>query len=104
MSGVLYSANGGVLLSDWCNIFGDSTNGAERVLGGLSDARPDRQWYCPTRSVVRVRMVCEHGHKGQVMKLCQKHYTEFNGKVKFCPRCNIPPNDHQCTLRMETVA
>lgn len=100
---VLFNPNGTVLLSDWCNIFGDDINGAERVNGGLGAGKVTTQWYCPTKSVGRFRMVCEHGHKGQVMKLCQKHFDEFNGKVTFCPRCNAV-NDHKCTLKLESVS
>lgn len=105
-AGVLYSTTGAVLISDWCDIFGDDINGAKRILGGLENdnARVTTNWYCPTRAVGRFRMVCDHGHKGQVIKPCEKHRREFDGKVKFCPRCNIPPNDHRCTLRMEPVS
>lgn len=103
-SGVLYSTSGAVLISDWCDIFGDDINGAKRITGGLGYGKVTTNWYCPTRAIGRFRMVCEHGHKGQVIKPCQKHFTEFNGKVKFCPRCNIPPNDHRCTLTMEPVS
>jgi hypothetical protein len=98
---------GAVLLSPWCNIFGDDINGAQRILGGLESAtgKKVQQWYCPTRSIGRFRMQCAHGHKGQIMKLCQKHLTEFSGgKIVFCPRCNIPPNDHKCKVEIKALS
>jgi hypothetical protein len=89
-----------ILLTEWCNIFGDDINGAKIILGGISSSKVTQQWYCPTVSVGRFYMVCEHGHKGQVMKLCQKHHDEFDGKVTFCPRCNNTPPGHNCNLRL----
>ena len=94
---------GGVILNGFCNIFGDDINGATKVLGGLGNQAPDKQWYCPSRWVGRYRMTCEHGHRGQVMKLCKKHVTEFSGKVTFCPRCNAEPPGHKCKLVMEEM-
>lgn len=95
---------GAVLLSRWCNIFGDDN--PKRVLGGLADINRERRgWYCPTRSVGRFRMVCEHGHQGQIMDLCARHVTEFgHGKVTFCPRCNAEPPGHKCELKMVEVS
>src|SRR6266576_5104596 len=95
-----------ILGRDFCNIFGDDINGAERVLGGLGDASTvDRQWYCPIRSIGRYRMECEHGHKGQVMKLCRKHVREFTGgKVTYCPACNATPPGHKCALSLNGIS
>lgn len=94
-----------VVSHDWCNIFGDDQNGAKVYMGGLGDANQvSKQWYCPTRSIGRYYMECEHGHKGQIMKLCGKHFREFNGKVSFCPRCNTNENNgHNCQLTLRSV-
>lgn len=95
---------GAVLLSGFCNIFGTETGGADSTLGGLG-GRPDRQWYCPNRYVGRFRMRCQHGHQGQVMKICEKHRAEFATAVTFCPRCNKDPKTgHKCRLRIEAIA
>ena len=96
---------GAVLLSEWCNIFGDATNGAKRFLGGQADASTvERQWYCPTRSIGRWRMECEHGHKGQIMKLCGSHLKEFRSKITYCPPCNVAPPGHKCGLTLIAVS
>lgn len=95
-----------VVSRDFCNIFGDDINGAAKVMGGLEDpSRVDKQWYCPTRAVDRYYMECEHGHRGQLMKLCRKHFNEFNGKVTFCPACNTDPeHGHKCNVRLVTLS
>ena len=86
------------LADDWCNVYGGEWDGgAKRVLGGIGPQKPDRQWYCPTRSVARYFMECEHGHTGPTMKLCRKHYHQYQGKVEFCPRCNAD-DDHRCKI------
>lgn len=97
---------GAVILGrNFCNIFGDDVNGARKVLGGLGNAASvDRQWYCPNRSIGRYRMECEHGHRGQIMKLCQKHLTEFDDKVTFCPTCNRELPGHKCNLKLIPVS
>lgn len=91
---------------DFCNIFGDDINGAKVFMGGLGDASSvDKQWYCPTRAVDRYFMECAHGHKGDIMKLCRKHYNEFNGKVTFCPRCNQnEASGHKCKVVLRSVS
>jgi hypothetical protein len=92
------------ITSRWCNIFGDDINGARRFLGNLKDAKNVRhQWYCPTKAVGRFRMVCAHGHHGQIMDLCMKHYLRYKDCVTFCPRCN-GTDDHKCRLYMEHVS
>lgn len=97
---------GAVVLQPFCNIFGDEISGAKVVLGGLEDpSRVDRQWYCPTHAIGRWRMECEHGHRGQVMKLCGKHFREFRDAVTFCPACNTnPEKGHKCNLKLLPVS
>lgn len=97
---------GGVMLNQFCNIFGDHINGAKVYMGGLGDASTvDKQWYCPNISIGRYRMVCEHKHQGQMMKLCAQHFRQFRASVTFCPRCNQDENNgHKCNLKLEAVS
>jgi hypothetical protein len=92
-----------VLLTRFCNIFGAESGGTDRVLGGLSASKPNVQWYCDFPAVGRFRMVCEHGHKGQIMDLCLKHHAMYKDTVTFCPRCNAT-DDHKCTLKLEMIS
>lgn len=86
------------------------------------------QWNCDRRDTHRFRYVCEHGHAGNIVWLCPKHWAEFNGEtvypdsgqpvpwpirraISFCPRCNagqgLPrgvPADHKCRVRLEHVS
>lgn len=98
--------SGVLLLKRRCNIFGDATNGAVRVLGGLNPGKVTTQWYCPREAEGRFRMECAHGHRGQVMLLCSSHLRQYSGgKVQFCPRCNADPdNHHRCGLTMISVS
>lgn len=92
------------LLKARCNIFGAETGGA-RLLGGLGTEKVSRQWFCPSESVGRFVMECEHGHKGQIMPLCQKHYMEFRNSVSYCPPCNTDEaTGHKCRLALHHVS
>lgn len=93
------------LLSEWCNVYGVESGGA-RLLGGLSQQKVGTQWACKSRAVGRFIMVCEHGHKGQMMPLCESHFKQYSGgKVQFCPRCNSDPNfHHRCALKLQHVS
>lgn len=96
---------GAVLLKQRCNIYGgENDGGAKRVLGGLDERSPARQWYCKEISIGRFRMHCEHGHVGQEMPLCLSHFLQYKDAVSFCPRCNIPPSDHRCKLELREVS
>lgn len=97
---------GAVLLHQWCNVYGVETGGAARILGGLVDPTGQKvtQWYCAKLSIGRYRMECEHGHRGQIMPLCASHVSQYSAGVSFCPRCNIPPEDHRCSLTLVPVS
>ena len=97
---------GAVMLNQYCNIFGEHTNGAQTYMGGLGDAsQVDKQWYCPNQYIGRYRMECEHGHVGQMMKLCGQHFRQFRASVTFCPRCNTDENNgHKCKLVLKAVS
>jgi hypothetical protein len=94
------------LMTEWCNPYGVETGGAARLLGGLSDAsKVFHQWACKIPSIGHFRMMCEHGHKGQMMPQCANHAKQFKTRdMQFCPRCNIPPNDHRCQLSLTEIS
>lgn len=93
-----------ILLKEFCNIYGAETGGTAVMLGGLSGQKSSQQWYCDNISVARFRMECEHGHRGQIMPLCQKHWKQYANGVQFCPRCNAAPPGHKCNLKLVTVS
>lgn len=78
-----------------CNPYGAETGGPRRVLGGLygpGSARTEGmqlpenvaqgEWRCANPAVIRCRMICRHGHTGQVMNLCSWHDERtFNGEM-----------------------
>jgi len=78
-----------------CNPYGAETGGPRRVLGGLygpgSAATPGMdlpenvaqgEWLCAEPAVIRCRMICRCGHKGQVMALCSWHdETVISGEL-----------------------
>lgn len=114
-----------------CNPYGAESGGPRHVLGGLygpGSARtegmylPDNvaqgEWRCDQPAVIRCRMVCAHGHKGQVMQLCswrddvvrhgefvagatrqvaetvrqRGHFEEIQRRQSdLCPPCAYPP-------------
>jgi hypothetical protein len=78
-----------------CNPYGAESGGPRRVLGGMygpGSARTDGmdlpdnvaqgEWSCPQPAQVRCRMICEHGHRGQVMALCSWH-DDVNYRGEF---------------------
>ena len=82
-----------------CNPYGSENAGGHAVAFGgfLADQPIVQQHYCPNQAVHRFRWVCEHGHQGSIVNLCQQHYDEFTGSravpwnvrrdVQSCPRC-----------------
>lgn len=96
------------LLTEFCNIYGAETGGIGKgqMLGGLSDpgTAPSRQWYCPTRAVGHYIMKCPHGHKGQMMPLCEKHAAQYKKAVSFCPPCNTMPPGHKCQIVLTEIS
>jgi len=103
-SDISTNTTGAVLLMPFCNIFGgENDGGAKRVLGGIGDQRPARQWYCENRSIGRFRMRCFHGHQGQIMQICEKHLNEFRTAATFCPRCQLD-TPHKCRLKIQEVS
>lgn len=89
----------------FCNVYGGEWDGgAKRVLGGLGPQTPARQWYCDSSDLNRYYLECAHGHRGPITLLCRRHFHQYDGKIEFCPRCNIPPNDHRCKVAIREVS
>lgn len=96
-----------------CNAYGAENVSGAVNLGGLDTQPVAIQNICRSEAVHRFRWVCEHGHRGSVVQLCQQHYDEFTGSrsvpwnvrrdVRFCPRCNTE-SDHKCKVRLVTVS
>jgi hypothetical protein len=92
-----------------CNAYGSENPGGHAILaGGLLDGqnRVGTQWVCPVPAVHRFRWVCDAGHQGPIVSLCETHYLEFTGSrevpfnmrrdVRTCPRCaSLAPSPEQ---------
>jgi len=97
----------------WCDAYGAESQRADQNLGGFDTQPVVIQHYCKTPAVHRFRWVCDHGHAGRIVALCEQHYDEFTGQssapwnvrrdVQFCPRCNTI-SDHRCAVRLVTVS
>jgi hypothetical protein len=77
------------LLLGRCDPYGAESGGPKRVMGGLhgpASARLDPsealglpqaviegEWACRWPAEVRVRMICQCGHQGEIMQLCSWH-------------------------------
>lgn len=61
-----------------CDAYGAETGGAVPFGGFLSNP-VTTQPICTAYAVHRFRWVCEHGHKGPIVELCEWHYAEFSG-------------------------
>jgi hypothetical protein len=82
-------------------------------LGGFDTQPVVTNWICGRPAAHRFRWVCEHGHVGSIVHLCETHWAEFTGRpevpwtirrdVQFCPRCNAE-SDHRCHLTLVTVS
>lgn len=100
-------------MTTWCNAYGAENPGGAVNLGGFDPQPVAVQNICRNEAVHRFRWVCEHGHAGVIVALCQQHYDEFTGDkdapwnvrrdVRFCPRCNTA-DDHRCRVRLVTVS
>jgi len=102
-----------------CNAYGAENPGGHSVpLGGFLPGTPvTTQPVCTAPAVHRFRWICENGHQGPIVNLCEWHEAEFSGRalarfdggegqarqfnghrmpvpwnirrdVQVCPRCN----------------
>lgn len=116
-------------LDGFCNAYGaENKDGIAHPFGGFLTNRVDVQPLCKNRAAHRFTWVCECGHKGSPVMLCEMHYSEFNGRmtyrsedgreetvpwnsrrdVRSCPRCAslaaAPELQHKCKVRLVTVS
>lgn len=86
-----------------CNPFGYGTDaGPKHLMGGFYGPEyAGKQTVlkdgihgpaiCQNPATIRARMVCEHGHQGPVMDLCQRHVAEITARMSdTCTRCVWP--------------
>jgi hypothetical protein len=69
-NGAPLNATPGGLVGQRCDPYGAESR--IQLMGGLYDERylGRHMWHCPRLAAARFRMVCPHGHRGQVMPLC----------------------------------
>ena len=94
-----------------CNPYGAENPGGPLLAGGLINepvSESAGQQHCGLTADHRFRWVCEHGHRGSIVPLCERHYTILKGRVGAqpvpCPRCQTEISDHRCWMRLETVS
>lgn len=97
----------------WCDAYGAESLLPTQNLGGFDRQPVAVQNICGRPASHRFRFVCDHGHAGRIVALCERHYAEFTGdasvpwnlrrQVRFCPRCNLT-SDHRCAVRLVTVS
>ena len=102
-----------------CNAYGAENRGGHSVVfGGFLSNPVEVQPVCRNRAEHRFVWVCECGHRGEPVSLCQQHYNEFSGSrdvpvnvrrdVRSCPRCAslapTPEQQHKCAVRLVTVS
>ena len=65
-----------------CNAYGaENRDGIAHPFGGFLDNPVAVQPYCTALAAHRFRWVCEHGHAGPIVDLCEWHYAEFSGEA-----------------------
>lgn len=102
-----------------CNAYGAENPGGHPVaFGGFLPNPVAVANICRNAAAHRFRWVCEHGHKGPIVDLCEQHYGEFTGSkdapwnvrrdVRACPRCAslapTPEQQHKCKVELVTVS
>jgi hypothetical protein len=99
----------------YCEAYGDDNPVA---FGGFLDVPVTQAQICKTKAIHRFRWVCEHGHRGTIVNLCEQHWREFTGSpdapwnvrrdVRACPRCASqapsPEEQHKCRVRLVSVS
>jgi hypothetical protein len=112
-----------------CNAYGaENADGQTVPFGGFLPNPVTVQPVCENPAEHRFRWVCEHGHRGTIVSLCERHYAEFSGLARYrdqdgrtqvmpwnirrdvqaCPRCaSLAPSpelQHKCAVRLVTVS
>lgn len=89
-----------------CNPYGHESGGPKHLLGGMYGPQfeGETKWFCENPATVRARMMCQYGHKGQEMKLCQPHAIEIQRRQSgLCPPCAWPAEALQWHEVIETL-
>ena len=64
-----------------CNAYGAENPGGHSVpFGGFLPNSVVTPPVCTAQAVHRFRWICEHGHNGPIVDLCEWHYAEFSGR------------------------
>jgi hypothetical protein len=82
------------VISRRCNPYGHETGGPRHLIGGVYGPEHEgpQKWVCENPAIIRARMICEAGHRGQVMDLCRAHAIEIQRRqAGLCPPCAWPP-------------
>lgn len=85
---------GAALVNRRCNPYGHETGGPKHLIGGVYGPQYEgpQKWVCERRAVLRARMSCQFGHRGQEMWLCRGHAIEIQKRqAGLCPKCAYPP-------------
>ena len=66
-----------------CNAYGAENPGGyhDNPLGGMTGQPVWVQPVCHAMAAHRFRWVCEHGHQGPIVGLCEMHWAEFSGRA-----------------------
>jgi hypothetical protein len=67
-------------VAGYCNAYGAETGGAT-PFGGFLRNEVTTQPECHAPAAHRFRWVCEHGHRGSIVPLCEWHWAEFSGRA-----------------------
>lgn len=97
-----------------CDAYGAESQRRDQNLGGYDSQPVAVQNICRNVAVHRFAWVCEHGHRGRIVSLCEQHWAEFTGQrtvpwnvrrdVRFCPRCQVEIGHHRCRLELVAVS
>jgi hypothetical protein len=66
----------------YCNAYGAETGGGRPYGGLIPGAWVQEQPECHAKAAHRFVWVCEHGHKGRIVDLCEWHWAEFSGRSR----------------------
>jgi hypothetical protein len=78
----------------YCNPYGHESGGPRHLMGGVygPEYEGTHKWTCANLAELRVRMQCQLGHRGQIMKLCRQHVAEISRRqAGLCTVCAWPP-------------
>lgn len=111
-NGAPLNATPGGLIGQRCDPYGAESR--VQLMGGLygEEYLGRHMWHCPRLATARFRMVCRHGHRGQIMPLCGPGVVRApDGQAMFhpghiyeiakrqggaCTRCIWPPEALVC--------